>query len=691
MVSFRRLVLAIAVLALFTGLASAQIVVGGPGSTGGSLVCTANVAAPTQVRAEGHTELLGDIQIACTGGAFLAPGTAVPTVNITVALAQTYITSRVFSTSTGLSEALLLIDEPNGIAPGTAGFPLSQCTVPGSTTPSLVGAGVGGCATVAGMATPSAPLGPAAYAAVRASDGTTVPNVFEGIVPQIPGGSNQVVFNGIPLLAPVTAGTARVFRITNLRAAASLLPSGGAFQGTTPVYASVSVSGSGLLLQQSNLVTANVFTGLNPNTTLVRNNVGNAGGSSIITGGNVGPLLQCSSLSTPSAAAVLRFGEGFASAFKTRVTPTNTLTGAGTPANSLLPVTGTGYAQNVPGVSNQGSESGFILPLSNGNIAGLADFGTRLKATFSNVPAGVTIYVTTTNVNTNGTSLNSNLTNSSFQANQAAINAGLGTMQPGTSTNLIAGLVIGETAGAQGAVGGQTGALPLLPATTNQGGWILTALTPDANGTATAVWEILAANPAAQEAVEFGVFYSFTGNQVAGTPPVTPAATVSMSFAPTTTTFNGGSSIPRFVGSQTSTTLINVALCQTTLLFPFVNSAPGFDTGISIANTSADVSPFSTKNQTGACTLNFFGTGLGTKTAFAFPSAGGNIAPGTLNAEQTSNIASGFTGYVIAVCNFQLAHGYALFSDTGIRNWATGYLALVIANNPRSAPESLGH
>ena len=38
----------------------------------------------------------------------------------------------------------------------------------------------------------------------------------------------------------------------------------------------------------------------------------------------------------------------------------------------------------------------------------------------------------------------------------------------------------------------------------------------------------------------------------------------------------------------------------------------------------------------------------------------------------------GFRGYIIAVCNFQLAHGYALFSDTGIRNWATGYLALVL-------------
>jgi hypothetical protein len=125
-----------------------------------------------------------------------------------------------------------------------------------------------------------------------------------------------------------------------------------------------------------------------------------------------------------------------------------------------------------------------------------------------------------------------------------------------------------------------------------------------------------------------------------------------------------------------------------------VNTTPGFDTGVAIANTTADVSPFATRNQTGACTLNFFGSGAGTTTSAPFPSAGGNIAPGTLNAEQVSNIRNGFSGYIIAVCNFQLAHGYALFSDTGIRNWATGYLALVLvpdSNGNRPAPESLGN
>jgi hypothetical protein len=44
-----------------------------------------------------------------------------------------------------------------------------------------------------------------------------------------------------------------------------------------------------------------------------------------------------------------------------------------------------------------------------------------------------------------------------------------------------------------------------------------------------------------------------------------------------------------------------------------------------------------------------------------------------------------FTGYVIAVCNFQYAHGFAFVSDLGARNLAMGYLALIIPDPPRSA------
>lgn len=45
-------------------------------------------------------------------------------------------------------------------------------------------------------------------------------------------------------------------------------------------------------------------------------------------------------------------------------------------------------------------------------------------------------------------------------------------------------------------------------------------------------------------------------------------------------------------------------------------------------------------------------------------------------------------GYVIGVCDFLLAHGYALFSDQGIRNFATGYLALVLRSGTGERPRS---
>jgi len=81
MVSFRRVILAMAVLALFTGLATAQVFTpgGGPGSAGGNLTCSVlNTGNPTQVRSEGYAELLGDIVIQCTGGSPVTPGGAVP-------------------------------------------------------------------------------------------------------------------------------------------------------------------------------------------------------------------------------------------------------------------------------------------------------------------------------------------------------------------------------------------------------------------------------------------------------------------------------------------------------------------------------------------------------------------------------------------------------------------------------------
>ena len=68
MVSFRRCILALTVLALFAGLASAQV--GGQNQ----LTCSTNVSVTPTLRSEGYTEQTGDITLTCTGGVTAVPG-----------------------------------------------------------------------------------------------------------------------------------------------------------------------------------------------------------------------------------------------------------------------------------------------------------------------------------------------------------------------------------------------------------------------------------------------------------------------------------------------------------------------------------------------------------------------------------------------------------------------------------------
>jgi hypothetical protein len=524
-------------------------------------------------------------------------------------------------------------------------LPQTNCAGLVSGQSNLVGAGVGGCSTVAGVTSTGY------QGALLAGSTTIVPNVFQGIVAN----ANQVVFNGIPIVAPLTAGFARSFRITNLRANANAL-AGLGVNGTTPVLASVSIS-SGVVLSNPVQTVGFLYQGL-------QTSVRNAGNSSTVSStGTSGAfnLLQCGTSGLTSG-AVLRFSEGFASAFKTRVATTASYSGALTtssgPFTSLTSIT-----QNTPAQVLPGSESGFVLGVSNGT-AGLADFGTRLKATFNNIPTNVNIFVSVTNLNPGGNTGAPANTNTSVSPFNTLPNLGAGL------TNTVAALVTGETTST-----GIGGFLPLATASNNSGGALLFGpLTVDANRTATAVWEVMSTNPNASETVEVAVWYSYTGNPAQGIPEPSPAGTVAMSFAPTFTSAGASTLIPRFIPPSTTTPLITVSLCQTTLLYPYVTAIAGFDTGVAIANTTSD--PFGTRTQNGTCTLNFYGTGIaaGASTTFTTPS----ITTGTVYAELASTMKPGFQGYVIAVCNFQLAHGYAQISDSGARNFVTGYLALVL-------------
>jgi len=512
MVGFRRWIGALAVLALFVGRAAAQV--SGGGGASGALTCYATVAVPPALRAEGMTENIGDIVVSCTGGSFLALGSAIPTANLVVSLG-TNVTSRLLGIGgiSNASEALLIIDEAGAsVAKGGSLVPLVPGFGPDASqvfcgTPQ-VGADIGGCQQFANTVN-GLPI------AVSAAGGITHgANVFSGIV-----SGNQVTFNGIPFLPPVIAGTQRVFRITNVRANVSGL-GGGGLAGTTQLLASVGFSGN----TPATVIAAFIEASLS---TVLRDAANTANLSSSGASFN-----QCSGLSAPSGVAILQYTESFGTAFKLRVQPTAVYNG-----QSGSPV------QNVPGTIYN-SESNFVYTgaAGNGFESGLVDYGTRLKATFNNIPAGVRIFVSTTNLAVNTASAN--------------------TPAPAGNTSIssFAVLVSSEMAP------DSNGLLPLLSPTTGVNGSPpvtgLTELSISA-GSATAVWEVVNTNPNLKETFQFGVWTQYVN-------PALGTATVNLSYAPTPPAFgslagsaaSGSLPLVRFADTSTARNLLNIGICQ---------------------------------------------------------------------------------------------------------------------------------
>jgi hypothetical protein len=623
------------------------------------------------LRAEGLTELVGDMVLTCTGGATPTVGAVLPTANFTVSFG-TNVTSRLLNynvypsssvTSPNTSEALLLIDEPGSglqIGSGTGspwtgqtnigpGAPQTLC-MNGTYPASYMGAGTGGCpqyvAQVAG--------GDYVMSSSAGNVYSNPANVYAGVV-----SSNQVTFFGIPILPPTSANVSRVYRMTNIRINANALGASGS-PGTFQVQASISISGStSVPIYTPVQIAGFVQTGLS--TKLM--NTSNTG---TLTAPN---LAQCSSATT-SAVGILQYSENFGTAFKTRVAPITTGQATNTPTG-----------QNTPGAIYN-SESGFIFsPLSGAGtaalnaVAGLADYGTRLKAVFNNIPTGVRIFVSTTNV----VNLAATGTSSPSLGTTASLTPS------GTSTTSFAMLVVSEAA-PEGSFVPASGYTYASSSATALNGYAEIPVSPSTQS-ATAVWEVINTNPSTNENFSFGVWVTYTANAAANAPPV-GTATVNMSFAPTPTvafTAAAGAvassslTLPRFADTSTAANLFSITMCSTSLLFPFITNQAGFDTGFAIMNTTQD--PFGTKLQQGPCTFNFYGQNAPPVYTTGIIPAGNNVAP-SVYAFLASSIAPSFQGYMIAVCNFQMAHGYAFVSDLGAQKLAHGYLALIFSPNP---------
>jgi hypothetical protein len=752
MADFRKWFYALAVVALLAGLsipASAQI--------GGTAVTCNNGGATTPiVRSQGLTELMGDLVLNCQGGNPTVAGQAVPPVNITVILSVN-ITSKLTSGSL-YNEALLIIDEPNQSAPGpnsnrpilncgNAGAPDSStesgpgvCSIISDGNPNNTYNGVANrWVTSAGVVTTCGSAGAPAVL----SFGCGTPNVFQGRQgnPFNTGLINNISFLGVPVDPPGTS-TTRILRFTNIRGNATQDAVASTFI-QVPITAQVAINGAtafSINVPAQGQVVAYVQNGLIVTAPITRvasaflqcntENGKLATGSNFAPGASPGGGLFGGGYNSPglglalavSATPTVRFAEGFASSFKVRnyseIIANGLFTNGGwTYTGGLNPGTGATTAdvnQNVPG-GIYNTEAGFqytsqaLQPspeppngVGNGPATGATNGGSPLLSVGSNV-GGVNTGISTAGVATQGTRLFMSFSN---------VPTGSAIFVPPTvylyRQNTPGALLPTPTVFTAGVSTG----VAVLVATDAAGDTAFSAV-PGTNlvgvSNNLAVYEVLFDDPLSLEQVDIPVVVAYV-SQLSANPPVglpVPGVITQVTggFAPFYTSASAAlpaatSSfpIPRFLPGNAPLNLFEIVKCACDLLFPFVASTGGFDTGIAIANTSLDPGAtfgFGATPQQGAVQFFYFGVGnngaappasqtsnivpAGQVLTYVLSSGGGAIGTG---ANGLDNRAAGFEGYIITQAGFQFCHAFAFISALGAgptsAGISEGYLALIL-------------
>ncbi len=651
MADFRKWLLALAAVAVLLSFGSST-------AFAQAFTCNTNAGSPNIVRAEGVAELVGDLILNCTGGVPTTGGKFIPLSNVQVSL-NTNITSRIISSASGASEALILIDEPFPASPNpstatpsptvlgnpghvppvppTYGQALTQlgCLANNNTNCQIISVGVG----IGALGSYNGGVGPSG--GVNAGAPGPHYNVFQGVQSN----NSTITWQGVPIDAPGTAGT-RVIRITNIRANACLLGVSSTFI-PTQITELIGVNGGETITinnpsQIVGLAEQGLLAKLSTDSYVQCNNLNpflieNQSGSPVAIGAATGPTFSAT--------------EGFAYSFKPR-NYNQILSGlSGTSMNGTADPDSDVGLQNVPGFTYR-TESGFIPGL----IAFTGGGGFPASA-----------YTSGTGVNGSGSvGLASQGTEIAFSF--AGIQTGVSLFVPGAVT-LTGNYGAGTPQGYAVLVGGD--------GTTD-----LNQLTISGT-TAVATYEILYSDPSVLETLAvpaYAAYISNTGQNI----PAPGVATASVNFAPLSTSPTASSTapIPRFCQPYTPANLFTIVSCNCNLLFPFVTNQFGFDTGVAIANTTADTLNGVTPQQ-GTVTLTYYGT-----------TTGGGAAPPT--AVTTSEVTSGtelvftlssggnygipatpgFEGYIVARANFQYCHGFAFISDAGAQKLAEGYLAI---------------
>ena len=611
-------------------------------------------AVPNQVRSESLSDRTGDVRLDCTNDGVFNPAIQnnlqqYVQANITVSL-NTAVTNRLNVGDDGgpnTTDSVLIVNNNNNIRPiADSEFPPSIFSGPG----------FGGCTIIEIDPVPAHISDPRYPCPQKGRLLGSSSLVWDGVNFPVPGAPNTLGFlpddlnsdfvpdcqsselllieDGDPLddYSNNCFQRTTTIRITNIRANAAAVGAGGAIVANLTIF-----SFAGIAVTPSNQQTvANVFQGLITNY------------DSPISG------LQCEVYHNTF---YIELEEGFAGAFKTLGAPTFAQSDAGAENGYPLCDFDSEFVESVGFTPpNQTNGGGCVDPQQNAGTGGGATQATRWIFRFLGIPMGVELHVYNT-IDADGSATGS---------------GGSCNVSEGGDEDLCVERVAGtDEDGAGGVAVGDDERYEV---------------NLDSDGNGFVVYELKDGDPFRNQSIMIPVdvwWEPDTGEDK----PAIGAGQVDVTFAPLSDDGQAGNSpTPRFVDTgEDPFTFISIVRCSTTLLFPFVSNRFGFDTGLAISNTSMDWK--GTAPQRGRCMIHYIGA-TGDDGPMPDDDVSGIIEGGeqvtwTLsmgNPVWELNGAPDFQGFVVAMCEFQFAHGYAFITDasSAVPDFAQGYLALIL-------------
>jgi len=137
-------------------------------------------------------------------------------------------------------------------------------------------------------------------------------------------------------------------------------------------------------------------------------------------------------------------------------------------------------------------------------------------------------------------------------------------------------------------------------------------------------------------------------------------------------------------GGEPTKPYATIIRCNCYILFTYVTSAAGFNTGIAVANTSQDTQVFGRYGaapQTGNVTFYFYSSTQGYRGYYVtadVPFGQSWVGAVSQMLGTTTMPDATFSGYVIAQAQFQYCHALSFIADVGFANLAYGQSALII-------------